>query len=59
VYANGSGARHSWIKEQKSGDEKKSFNLENNDCAYILRIRKHHPNGCHGGVCVVCGNEKS
>ena len=24
----------------------------------MLRIQKHHLNGCHGGVCVVCRNKK-
>ena len=33
-------------------------NLENYDCACILRIRKHHLNGCHDGACVVCSNNK-
>jgi hypothetical protein len=33
-------------------------NFKNYDCACILRIRQHHLNGCHGGVCVVCGNNK-
>jgi hypothetical protein len=32
-------------------------NFENYDCACILRIRKHHLNGCHGGACVVVGLE--
>ena len=33
-------------------------NLENYDCACILRIRKHHRNGCPGGGCNVCRKEK-
>ena len=35
-----------------------THNLKNYDCTCILRIRMHHLNGCHGGVCVVCGNAK-
>ena len=35
-----------------------THNLENYDCACILRIRKHHLNGCLFGAGVVCGNEK-
>jgi hypothetical protein len=32
--------------------------LENHGCAGIVRIQKHHLNGCHDGACVVCGNKK-
>ena len=26
--------------------------MENYDCAKVVRIQRHHLNGCHGGVCV-------
>ena len=32
--------------------------MENHGCAGIVRIQKHHLNGCHDGACVVCRNKK-